>query len=227
MTVTTMLRPLSRDESRAIDVLAAEIGLSTLVLMENAGRGAADLLDREAAPEARIVIACGPGNNGGDGGVIARHLDARGRAVRIVWFAPKENIARDADVQHHILEASGLDQQTEGDALDDASLDALFHDAEWIVDALLGTGLTRAVEGAMRLVIDAMNRSGKPILAVDVPSGLDADSGQPLGTAVRAAITATFVSAKIGFALPGASAYTGRVEVVAIGVPRRLLEAFR
>lgn len=224
--MTDMLRPLTRDESRAIDHRAAAIGLPTLVLMENAGRGAADLLDREAPPSSRILIACGPGNNGGDGGVIARHLDARGRSVRVVWFAPADKIAGDAAVQHRILAASGVDQTEVADPVDDATLDDLMSGADWVVDALLGTGLTRPVAGVMRQVVAAMNRSGKPILAIDIPSGLDADSGQPMGEAVRATITATFVSAKTGFARPGTSSATGRVVVLPIGVPRILLEEF-
>ena len=95
-----------------------------------------------------------------------------------------------------------------------------------MVDALLGTGLTRPVEGTLQAVIEAMNRSGKPILALDLPSGLDADSGQPLGVAVRAQATVTFVAPKLGFAAPGADAYTGKVTVVDIGVPRALLQPY-
>ena len=99
-------------------------------------------------------------------------------------------------------------------------------EADWIVDGLLGTGLTRPVEGALRLLIEALNRSGKPILALDVPSGLDADSGVPLGAAVQAHATATFVAAKLGFNAPGASDYTGRVAVIDIGMPRKLLQPY-
>ncbi len=218
------VRPLSRDEVRSIDRRAAdEFGLSTLVLMENAGRGAFEILGGEVAPPARIVVACGPGNNGGDGGVVARHLDAAGYAVVVAWFAPPDKIAEDAAIQHRILAASGVDQR---DGTQIGPLDALFTDADWIVDGLLGTGLARPVEGLFREVIEAMNRSGKPIVALDLPSGLDADSGEPLGIAVRARRTATFVAPKRGFTRPGASLYTGLVDAVDIGVPRRLLEMF-
>ena len=88
-----------------------------------------------------------------------------------------------------------------------------------MVDGLLGTGLTRPVEGPLRAAIEAINRSGKPVLALDLPSGLDADRGEPLGAAVRARVTATFVAPKLGFSAPGASGYTGEVCVVGIGVP--------
>jgi NAD(P)H-hydrate epimerase len=221
-------RPLSRDEVRGIDARAAEeLGLPTLVLMENAGRGAAVLLGERAAAGARVVIACGPGNNGGDGGVVARHLDAWGYAVRVVWFARPERLSGDAAVQFRILENAGLDQQTWEGPIDPQRLDELFRWADWVVDGLLGTGLARPVEGPLREVIEAMNRSGKPILALDLPSGLDADTGRPQGVAVRATATATFVAPKLGFAAPGAEAFTGEVHVVEIGVPRRILEPFR
>jgi NAD(P)H-hydrate epimerase len=107
-----------------------------------------------------------------------------------------------------------------------ARLEALIAEADWVVDALLGTGLTRPVQGLLHSAIASMNRSGKPILALDLPSGLDADSGQPLGVAVRARATVTFVAPKSGFSAPGAGAYTGEVAVVEIGVPRCLLEPF-
>ena len=99
-------------------------------------------------------------------------------------------------------------------------------EADWVVDALLGTGLSRPVEGDLAAAIEALNRSRKPILALDLPSGLDADTGRPLGVAVRAEATATFVAPKLGFDAPGAAAYTGRVAVIDIGVPGRILEPF-
>src|SRR5262249_40165941 len=94
------------------------------------------------------------------------------------------------------------------------------------VDGLLGTGLSRPVEGPLRTVIEAINRSGKPVLALDLPSGLDADTGRPLGVAVRAHATASFVAAKLGFAAPAAAEYPGEVAVIDIGLPRRLLEPY-
>jgi NAD(P)H-hydrate epimerase len=221
------VRPLSREEVRSIDVRAAEeFGLPTLVLMENAGRGAADWLRSCTAPGERVVIACGPGNNGGDGAVVARHLEVWDYHVRVVWFARAGKLAGDAAVQHRILARSGLDQQAWEGPVEPERLDALFQGAGWVVDALLGTGLTRPVEGPLRDVIEAMNRSGKPVLALDLPSGLDADTGQPQGIAVRATATVTFVAPKVGFGRPGADAYTGQVHVVDIGVPRRILEPF-
>lgn len=226
------IRPITRDEVRGIDRIAAqECAIPSLILMENAGRGAADWLRNQLTDkQGLVVIACGPGNNGGDGGVVARHLDAWGFQVRVVWFARPEQLHGDAAVQWTILSKSAIDQTAwtgaNSEETDLPELDALFADADWIVDALLGTGLARPVEGRLRVVIEAMNRSGKPILALDLPSGLDADSGQPLGIAVRASATTTFVSRKIGFDRPGANLYTGEVVQVDIGVPRCVLQPY-
>lgn len=224
------VRPLSREEVRSLDARAEHaLGLPTLVLMENAGRGAAVWLrDRGVGPGSKVLIVCGPGNNGGDGGVVARHLDAWGAIVRVVWFARVDQLRGDAAVQSNILARSSIDQtHWDGEAseeLDD--LETWLSESDWVVDALLGTGLTRPVEGILNAAIALLNRSGKPILALDLPSGLDADTGRPLGIAVRAQGTATFVAPKLGFAAPGASDYTGEVAVIDIGLPRCLLEPF-
>ncbi len=115
---------------------------------------------------------------------------------------------------------------TPAEEIDPATLRDLLAGADWLVDGLLGTGLSRPVEGPLKAVIEAINASGKPVFALDIPSGLDADTGQPLGVAVRAEATATFVAAKLGFAAPGAADYTGEVAVIDIGVPMRLLEPY-
>ncbi len=222
------IRPLTREEVRSIDRRAAgELGLPTLVLMENAGRGAAEFLREQAGEGCRVVIACGGGNNGGDGGVVARHLDAWGHAVQVVWFADADRLSGDAATQHEVLARAGIDQQVWPGPIEPERLDALFGGAGWIVDGLLGTGLVRPVKGPLKGVIEAINRSGRPVLALDLPSGLDADTGQPQGVAVRATATATFVAPKVGFTEAGAADHTGTVRVVEIGVPRRLLEPFR
>ena len=254
--MTCRLRPLSRQEVRHLDAKAVkQLGLPTLILMENAGRGAAawlvklavgagtelaaqpfsalpsaelELLPPPALP--RVLILSGPGNNGGDGAVVARHLDAWGLAVQIVWFANREQLRGDAKTQWTILERSGVDQTAwfSSQSADPrpSELQSLVADADWLVDGLLGTGLTRPVEGPMQTVIEVMNGSNKPILALDVPSGLDADTGMPLGTAIRARATATFAAPKLGFAVAGAVAFTGEVAVIDIGLPRRLLKEF-
>ena len=143
------------------------------------------------------MIACGPGNNGGDGAVVARHLDARGVAVRVLWFTDPAHLKGDAATQRDILGRSRIEAIAA--PADAEELATLWYEADWVVDALLGTGLTRPVEGPIARAIASLNRSNKPILALDLPSGLDADSGFPLGDAVRARATATFVAPKLGF----------------------------
>ena len=218
------VRPLSREEVRGIDSRAwDDFRLPTVVLMENAGRGAsAWLRDRMGAP-GRVVIACGPGNNGGDGAVVARHLDAWGYDVLVVWFADPSQLQGDAAIQGEIVDRSGIKTIRVEPGAD---LDALWLGADWLVDALLGTGLTRVVGGLLGSAIASMNRANLPILALDLPSGLDADTGRPLGEAIRATATATFLAPKLGFGFEESRRWTGEVVVVDIGVPRALLRAF-
>jgi NAD(P)H-hydrate epimerase len=221
------VRPLSRDEVRSIDVLAHDDFLMpTIVLMENAGRGAAGWLATKLTPGQKVVIACGPGNNGGDGGVVARHLDAWGFDVHLLWFADPDRLSGDAAIQHDILGRSGITSEIVDKTRTADQIDPLWQGADWLVDALLGTGLTRPVEGLLAQAIASMNRSSRPILALDLPSGLDTDTGIPLGEAIRAVATTTFVAPKLGFGQPGAAAYTGEVVVIEIGVPRALLKSF-
>lgn len=226
--ISPSIRPLSRDELRAIDARAVrEFGMPTAILMENAGRNAASLLRDRFAPT-RVVILCGPGNNGGDGGVLARHLDLWGVTVQLVWLADPNQLKGDAALQWNILEKSGIDQSawTDQNSIIPQRLDALLAPADVVVDALLGTGLKRLVEGPMLAAIEAINRSAKPILSLDIPSGLDADLGVPLPLAVRATLTAAFVAPKLGFNTPTAKEFTGEVVVLDIGAPRRLIESF-
>lgn len=211
---------MTREQVRSVDAWAADsIGLPTIALMENAGRGAAEWLRERLPATARVKLCCGPGNNGGDAGVVARHLALAGIDTETAWFADPEKLSQDARIQHRVLENLGLPTADHPAQVDPAELDAWLAGADWVVDGLLGTGLTRPVSGPLAIVIDAINRSGKPVLALDLPSGLDADSGRPLGLAVRATITATFVAPKVGFGAAGAVDYTGEVRVFPIGLP--------
>lgn len=214
------MRLATSREMREIDRRAIEeIGIPSVVLMENAGRVAADVaLDMLAGKAgARVVIVCGRGNNGGDGFVIARHLHNAGVRVTIYLLAPRDKIAGDALINLKIVEALKLDlRYLAAEPLD-------FSDADLIVDAIFGTGLSAQVRQPYLSVINAINDSGKPVLAVDVPSGLDADTGRVLGACVRANRTVTFALSKIGFTRELGPQMTGDVIVVDIGVPRELL----
>jgi NAD(P)H-hydrate epimerase len=212
---------LSREQVRAIDRRAIEeFGVPGVVLMENAGRGAAEVLLSLGA-RGPVVVCCGKGNNGGDGFVIARHLDNRTVPVRVLLFARSEELTGDAALNYEIVRRSGIPNDVRGDQpVDGDALRRDFAAAEWVVDALFGTGLAGAVRPPFDAVIGAINASGAKVLAVDIPSGLDCDTGEPLGATVRAQHTVTFVALKKGFAQPAAREWVGEVHVADIGAPR-------
>ena len=221
-----MNRPdsLTREEVRRYDAIAIEAGIPGIVLMENAGRGVAELLNREISA-ARVAIVCGKGNNGGDGFVIARHLVSLGHDVRVDLACEPNELRGDARQAFEPLTAIGIAVHRIADS-DDEFRQRLV-EADWIVDALLGTGLRDMVRPDLAVVIDAINHSGRRTLAVDLPSGLDADTGEPLGIAIRATMTATFVARKRGFDNPASVAFTGPVHVLGIGGSDRFLDAVR
>ncbi len=211
---------MTRDQARSIDRHAIEtLGIPACVLMENAGRGAAQVL-QSLGVHGRVVIACGKGNNGGDGLVMARHLSNWGIDVLTLLFAHPNDLSADAKLQWRIVQALKLPTQRWADqTLDEAKLAAEFARDDWIVDALFGIGLVGPVRAPFDRVIHVINASGCRVLACDIPSGLNADTGEPVGATVRAAHTATFVAPKAGFAR--VAAWTGRVHVVEIGFASR------
>jgi NAD(P)H-hydrate epimerase len=212
---------LSRDEVRAIDRRAIDdYGVPGAVLMENAGRGTVEVLV-SLGIRGPVVVCCAGGNNGGDGFVIARHLDNRGIPVRVLLFARPDQLTGDATLNHRILSRSAVPIEVRADKpVDVAALRRELAAADWVVDALFGTGLTGAVRSPFDQAIAAINGSGARVLAVDIPSGLDCDTGSPLGACVRAEHTVTFVATKKGFANPAAREWTGLVHVADIGAPR-------
>lgn len=214
---------LSREQVRRVDRRAIEdFHLPGIVLMENAGRGCADLL-RFLGITGRVVICCGKGNNGGDGFVIARHLDNAGVDVEVLVFAPLDEITGDAGINLAVVQASGIPLQSWSQTPRPLDLDRHFADADWIVDALLGTGFQGEIREPFRTVIAAVNRASGSVLAVDLPSGLDCDTGFAGEYCVRASHTATLVARKRGFENPASVEFTGIVHVIEIGVPVRLL----
>ena len=206
------MTPLTRAQVRAYDAAAIARGVPGITLMENAGRGAVEALDSLRA-RGPFAIVCGKGNNAGDGYVIARILHQRGETVAVELIEPPGG--GDAAIAFERMRTAGIDGRPyDGDA---GALAARLSTANWTVDALLGTGTSGAPREPIAAAIEAINAAGKPVLAVDLPSGLDADSGAPLGACVHATATATFVAPKVGFSAPGASSFTGRVFVVDIG----------
>ena len=203
---------LSVTEMYAADRAAMARGVSGLTLMEAAGKGVAEaILERFGAQP--VAVLCGPGNNGGDGFVIARHLRAAGATVRLALLGEKAQLKGDAAAMAKRWRGKVLPMST--DALDDAAL---------IVDAIFGAGLTRDVDGAARdVLIDAAAR-GLPSIAVDMPSGVHGDTGEIRGYALPAALTVTFFRRKHGHLLLPGRACCGDVRVVDIGIPADVLD---
>lgn len=207
----TFTRAETRDHDRwCIETL----GIPGIVLMENAAAGCARIAMGMLGPVPRgVLVACGPGQNGGDGYAIARHLANAGHEVRIIALG-EPPAGSDAGVMRRIAGRMGLAIETASDTGSHPR-----PDVSLIVDALFGTGLDRDLGEPAIGVIRALNARGNPTLAVDLPSGLDADTGRPRPEAIRATVTATMVAAKVGMCMPGAAAFTGRIEIVPIGGP--------
>lgn len=217
-------------EMQAMDRMTIEqFGLPGRVLMENAGREATRVFLAHFSDVARqgVGVAAGRGNNGGDGYVIARCLAQRGIPVRVYLLAAADRIEGDAAANLKLLPACGVPVI---EVPDEAAFARCQRDmraeAVW-VDAIFGTGLRSEVHGFFRNVIEFINRLNRPVLAVDIPSGLSADTGQSCGACIRARITATFAYPKIGQLLfPGAD-YAGRLEVLDIGIPAAMADRIR
>jgi NAD(P)H-hydrate epimerase len=243
---------LTGAEVRELDHRAIEgFGVPGIVLMENAGRGCAELLMRLNPDRKPVVILCGPGNNGGDGFVVARHLDNHGWPATVFAVEcpgppdPKEirtgwdyrGLPHDARTNWDIVRRSRIDLRplspladprvSSRSSLLNPLANSLLPPGGWVVDALFGTGLTRPLGPPFDEYVAQINASGHRVLAVDIPSGLDCDTGEPLGPAVRATYTATFVAPKRGFLNPASRDWTGEVHVIDIGAPRVLVEEYR
>lgn len=212
-------RALPRAVLRELDRRAIEAwGIPSFALMESAGRACAELALRRLHGARRVSVLVGPGNNGGDGLVIARTLQNRGCEARVVWLGaqpPEARLSPDFHLNWKLW--------TELGGRVDPALELAR--ADLVVDALFGNGLARPLGEPWRGAIDALNAARVPVLAVDVPSGLDADSGEVLGTAVRATETVTFLAPKLGFFRGAGPAHVGRVHVAEIGVPSAWIEA--
>jgi hydroxyethylthiazole kinase-like uncharacterized protein yjeF len=201
-----------------------EFGISGLTLMENAGQRCAEVIIAEfgTGPGLRAVVVAGKGNNGGDGYVIARHLHNQGWCVSIFVLASCGEITGDARGNLDLLQDSTVLFCPEPGEL--ARYQSVFRETHVIVDALFGTGLKSEVLGVHADAVTFINSAGKPIVAVDIPSGIDSGNGKVLGCAVRANITVTFALPKLGHLLYPGIDHTGRLHVVDIGIPQELLE---
>jgi hydroxyethylthiazole kinase-like uncharacterized protein yjeF len=209
-----------------------EIGLPGIVLMENAGRQVvAKMLQHFSdLPHRRVNIVCGKGNNGGDGMVVARHLSALGAAVGIFLLADPQSLSGDAKTNAQIAQKLNLTIRSILSPEDLQNYRTILLDADILVDALFGTGLTPPVRGLAAEVIDLLNeagKAGKPIVSVDLPSGLSADLAHPLGPHVVASLTVTFALPKLAHVLPPACQAIGKLEIADIGIPEKAIQSVR
>jgi len=221
------MRPVvTTAEIRALDrATIDELGLPGMVLMETAGRAVAAAVLRAAGGAGSVAVVCGPGNNGGDGYVVARVVAEAGRDVVTLLAAPRDAIRGDAAAHLAALERAGgvvLPLATPADLDDHAGA---LSGAAVIVDAVFGVGSTRDLTGHYADVIRAIERAPGVVVAVDVPSGIDADTGRVLGVAITADVTVTMAALKIGITSSPGFAYAGRVEVAEIGIPGSLIAA--
>ena len=212
---------LSRRDVRDFDRRAIEVwGVPGVVLMENAGRNATDALEQfcRGLDGKSVAIVAGRGNNGGDGFVIARHLRLRNAQPTVFLVADPAGLTGDAEAHFRPLAHVGVTvHERQGDAI--AGLGKELAAFDFVVDAVGGTGIKGALRGHPAEAVEQINAAGRPVVSIDIPTGLDCDTGEAPGPTVRAALTITFVARKPGFDAPGASEYTGDVIVVDIGVP--------
>jgi NAD(P)H-hydrate epimerase len=211
-----MLELLTAEEMGRADRLTMESGVPGLALMENAGRAVAEDVARRFPDAGTVAVLCGPGNNGGDGFVAARHLVERGYRVRLGFNGDPEHLPPDAaaNAKRYAGRREPLSSE-------------LVSGADIVVDALFGAGLARPVEGAYAAMVEAVNASGLPVVAVDVPSGIDGTSGEVRGVAIKALSTVTFFRLKPGHLLLPGRLYCGEVSVADIGIPARVLDAIK
>ena len=221
------MEALTREQVREVDRKAIEeLGIPGVVLMENAGRHAADIvmdvLENDmhlVAPDARVAVFCGSGNNGGDGYVVARHLHNIGVNVDAIAVKDVNTLTGDAAINCDVATKMGL-------VVNYDNLENKEGKEHVLVDALLGTGFQGDIRDDLVSVINLINQSrqrGAKVVAIDVPSGLDCDTGQPSNATIEADVTVTFVAMKQGFLAETAEKYVGQAIVVDIGAPPELL----
>jgi len=219
------MRLVKASEMQEMDRLTIqELGIPGAVLMENAGRGSARFfLETFDPPESsHVLILCGRGNNGGDGYVIARYLHEAGLRVTVLVLSSLDKISGDARTNLNIAKGMDLEIREVPDGKAWKGCASLLMESDYIIDGILGTGLRSEVKGFYGRVIEAINGASKPVMSIDIPSGINADTGEVMGTAVLADLTVTFGFPKLGQVIfPGAD-YVGRLVRVDIGIPESI-----
>jgi ADP-dependent NAD(P)H-hydrate dehydratase / NAD(P)H-hydrate epimerase len=222
-----MMKVATAEEMQELDRKAIETyRIPGMILMENAGKGAAEVISNTFPDihKKKIAIIAGKGNNGGDGFVIARYLLNQGVSVKVYLLTDPKGLRGDAETNFNILQRMKGEVISVPSSKDYVKLKKDLEKYDILVDGIFGTGLDAEVRGYYREVIDHLNTLQRPIVAIDIPSGLDADTGKPLGTAIRASLTITFGLPKVGHLIPPGIDYVGEVKVIDIGIPKRLVE---
>lgn len=211
------MRLITREQAREFDRRAIEdLRVPSVCLMENAGRQVADAACGMISEGDRVLILCGTGNNGGDGLVAARHLLLRGVDVEVILLGTKEKLTPDSGTNYTAAVNCSVPVHVEKSLLE-AGIDPARYGL--IIDALLGTGISGEVREPFVYAIDLVNKLEIPVLAADIPSGLDCNTGRVLGTCVKADRTVTFILKKVGFETGSGPEMCGEVTVADIGVP--------
>lgn len=214
------MRVVSVSQMRELDRRAMEdCGIPSLLLMENAGRGVAELITR-SWKGGRVTVFAGKGHNGGDGLVAARHLYNRGFEVQIFLFTDPVSLKGDPALHYKIVSRMRIPLRVFQEGTKASAIAVLLERTDIVVDALLGVGLKAPLLGVYAEAVAAINQMAKPVVAIDIPSGLDGDSGEVRGIAVKAAITATLGFAKQGLFQGRGPDYAGRIRVVDISLPK-------
>ncbi|MFK7766692.1 MAG: NAD(P)H-hydrate epimerase [Mariniblastus sp.] len=226
---------LTREQCRKADEIAIKhFRIPSIVLMENAGRNCAEKLlwhsPQSKLSDQAVVILCGPGNNGGDGFVIARHLYNLGVKVKVILFAPPEKYFGDARTNLNALSHFKMPVVQFGANWSNEKMQSVFAKVKrakttWVVDAMLGTGATGQPRTPMADAITLSNQMDVRRMSVDIPTGLDCDTGEPAKPTFKSDVTCSFIDAKIGFENEKAQPYLGVVLVVDIGAPDAIIAA--
>lgn len=224
------MKYLSCQQCREADRIAIEeLGVPSLTLMENAGRGCADAI-LALNIEREVIVLCGRGNNGGDGFVIARHLHQNGKSVRVILLGKSNTVSSDANTNLERLNSARLNSinlsvielpiDSDIQQIKDLLTDHDRNPPGVIVDAMLGTGASGGLRAPFEQVVKACNAMQATRIAVDLPSGLDGDTGRVANDAFRADLTFTFIAAKQGMNTDNGRHYCGEVRLVDIGLPQ-------
>lgn len=217
------MKPVSAAGMRRLDqTTIEEFNIPALTLMENAGRGVSEIISRDYKPCTAVIFA-GKGNNGGDGLVVARYLANQGFDVRILMLEDPANLKTDPLVNYRIVEKMKVPVEKISELSSLNKIAGICSNAGLIVDAVFGVGLKSELRGVFKTAVEAINAAGRPVISIDIPSGLDADSGAVHGAAVKAQVTATLALPKAGLLTGEGPEHAGKIEIVDIGIPRSLL----